>query len=141
MRRLHLPGLALLLAPLAVAPSGPARADAAANVQGAATTSTDGATLYAQVCQGCHMANAKGAAGAGVIPALAGNPKLQSAGYPVSVVLNGRHGMPWLGTMLNDTQVASVVTYVRSHFGNSYTDVVKPADVAAVRGPKPTTED
>ena len=117
-----------------------ARADVAANVAGAGTTSLDGQVIYTQVCQGCHQANARGAAGAGVIPALAGNPKLQNAGYPVYVVLNGKGGMPWLGTMLNDAQVASVVSYVRSHFGNHWDDLVKPDDVAAVRGPAPTPE-
>lgn len=125
---------------LAMLPSRAAHADAAANVAGAGTTSIDGQVIYTQVCQGCHMANAKGATGAATIPALAGNPKLKSAGYPVYVVLNGKGGMPWLGTMLNDTQIASVVSYVRTHFGNHYTDTVKPEDVAAVRGPAPTAE-
>ena len=121
-------------------PRHEARADVAANVAGKATTSLDGQVISAQGCQGCHMANARGGVGAARIPALAANTKLSSSGYPVYVVLNGYGGMPWLGEMLNDAQVASVVTYVRSHFGNSYTDVVKPEDVAAVRGPSPTME-
>lgn len=131
---------ALTIGALLSLPSGQALADAASNVSGKSTTSTDGAVIFQQVCQGCHMANAKGAVGAGYIPALAGNPKLKSAGYPIYVVLNGYGGMPWLGTMLNDTQVASVVNYVRSNFGNSYTDKAKPEDVAAVRGSAPTME-
>ena len=125
---------------LALAPARHARADAAANVAGAATTSTDGAVIYQQICQGCHMANAKGGVGAGMIPALAGNPKLKASGYPVYMVLNGNGGMPWFSSMLSDTQVASVVNYVRTNFGNSYNDAVKPEDVAAVRGPNPTME-
>ena len=96
--------------------------------------------IYTQVCQGCHQANAKGATGAATIPALAGNPKLANAGYPIYVVLNGKGGMPWLGTMLNDTQVASVVSYVRTNFGNHYADPVTAQDVAALRGPAPTAE-
>jgi len=130
----------LMLGALALLPATQAFADAAASVAGEATKSTDGAVIYQQVCQGCHMANAKGGAGAGVIPALAGNPKLKSSGYPVYMVLNGNGGMPWFGPMLNDTQIAAVVNYVRTNFGNSYTDMVKPEDVAAVRGPNPSME-
>ncbi|WP_419728925.1 c-type cytochrome [Lichenicola sp.] len=131
---------AILFATLAAAPVQRALADTAANVAGAATTSTDGAVIYQQVCQGCHMANAKGGVGAGTIPALAGNPKLKASGYPVYMVLNGNGGMPWFSSMLSDAQVAAVVTYVRSNFGNHYADAVKPEDVAAVRGPNPTME-
>jgi mono/diheme cytochrome c family protein len=141
MMRLSSAALALLpLAGLALLPARTANADAAANVVGASTTSVDGQVIYTQVCQGCHQANAKGAIGAAAIPALAGNAKLQNAGYPVYVVLNGEGGMPWLGTMLNDAQVASVVSYVRTHFGNHWTDKVAPQDVAAIRGPDPTLE-
>jgi mono/diheme cytochrome c family protein len=92
-----------------------------------------GETLYAGICQGCHMANAKGAAGAGRYPALANNPKLKASGYPVAMVLRGLNGMPAIGTMLSDAQVAQVVNYVRTHFGNNYTDAVKPEDVKALR--------
>ena len=96
--------------------------------------------IYTELCQGCHMANARGGVGAARIPALAGNAKLKNGGYPVYVVLNGYGAMPWLSNMLNDAQVASVVNYVRSNFGNGYTDAVKPEDVAAVRGPDPSIE-
>ena len=130
----------ILLGGLSMLPSGGAHADAAANVSGAAISSTDGGTIYSQVCQGCHMANAKGGVGAAVIPALAGNAKLKSSGYPIYIVLNGHGAMPWLSGTLNDAQIASVVSYVRSHFGNGYTDAVKPEDVAAVRGPEPVVE-
>lgn len=131
-----LPAATLLL----LAHAAPARADAASDISGAATTSTNGQVIYQQVCQACHMANARGAVGAAAIPGLAGNAKLKSSGYPIYMVLNGRGGMPWLGTTLTDTQVASVVNYVRGHFGNNYTDTVKPEDVAAVRGPAPAAE-
>jgi len=93
----------------------------------------DGATLFRAICQGCHMADAKGAVGAGYYPALAGNPKLASANYPALVVLKGRHGMPPFGDYLSDAQVAEVVGYVRTHFGNDYRDALSPADVATLR--------
>ena len=93
----------------------------------------DGEVIYRTVCQGCHMAAAQGTVGAGAYPALANDPKLAAAGYPVLVVVNGSKGMPPFGALLDDEQVAAVVNYVRSHFGNSYQDSVSPADVKAAR--------
>jgi len=93
----------------------------------------DGEVIYRTVCQGCHMAAAQGAVGAGVYPALANDPKLAAAEYPVLVVVNGSKGMPPFGALLDDEQVAAVVNYVRSHFGNSCPDSVSPADVKSVR--------
>jgi mono/diheme cytochrome c family protein len=93
----------------------------------------DGEVIYRTVCQGCHMPDARGAVGAGAYPALANNPKLAEAGYPVVVVVNGSKGMPPFGKLLDDEQVAAVVNYVRSHFGNSYPDSVSPADVGSAR--------
>jgi mono/diheme cytochrome c family protein len=100
---------------------------------GAKFVERTGETLYAAICQDCHMADGKGAAGAGRYPALANNPKLEASGYPVTMVLRGLNGMPSIGTMLSDEQVAQVVNYVRTHFGNNYTDAVKPEDVKALR--------
>ena len=37
--------------------------------------------------------------------------------------------------ILDDTQIAAVVNYVRTHFGNDYKDAVVPADVKAARLP------
>ena len=93
----------------------------------------DGEVIYRTVCQGCHMAAAQGAVGAGAYPALANDPKLAVAGYPVLVVINGSKGMPPFGKLLDDEQVAAVVNYVRSHFGNSYPDSISPADVTSAR--------
>jgi mono/diheme cytochrome c family protein len=41
--------------------------------------------------------------------------------------------MPAFGPSLSDGQVAAVVNYVRTHFGNSYTDSVTVEDVKALR--------
>lgn len=92
-----------------------------------------GAALYANVCQACHMADGKGAGGAGRYPALAANEKLAAAGYPLTLVLHGQGAMPPVGRMMTDAQVADVVNYVRTHFGNNYADAVTPADVAGLR--------
>jgi mono/diheme cytochrome c family protein len=92
-----------------------------------------GEAIFKGLCQDCHMPDARGAVGAGMYPALAGNPKLEVGGYPVSVVTNGQKAMPEFGSLLSDDQIADVVNYVRTHFGNKYTDSVTPADVRAAR--------
>ena len=95
----------------------------------------DGAALFGAICAGCHMPDGRGAVGAGAFPPLAGNTKLEAAGYPLSVVQNGLRGMPAFGAQLTDAQVAAVVTYVRTHIGNAYTDPVTPEHAAAARIP------
>lgn len=94
-----------------------------------------GEQIYTHICQGCHMPDAKGAVGAGRYPALAADGKLASAAYPAAMVINGRGNMPAFGPMFTDAQVADVVNFVRTHFGNTYTDVLKPDDVKAFRPP------
>jgi mono/diheme cytochrome c family protein len=95
--------------------------------------SANGEVLYHSVCQACHMEDAKGAVGAGHIPALAGNANLAVSGYPLTIVLHGQKGMPPIGDYLSDAQVAAVINFVRSHFGNAYTDEISAADVKAAR--------
>ena len=92
-----------------------------------------GAAVFKSICQGCHMPDAKGAVGAGAYPALAANPNLEAAGYPLMMVVGGRKAMPAFGNMLTDSQIADVVNYVRTNFGNRYTDAVTPEDVAQIR--------
>lgn len=111
---------------------GAALADSAMSVVGKTGPLQTGEAVYQHVCQGCHMPGGQGAVGAGArFPALASNPKLASPGYPVHVILNGYGGMPWFSGMLSDRQVADVVNYVRTHFGNHYTGSVTPEFVAA----------
>ena len=92
-----------------------------------------GEELFANVCQGCHMQGALGATGAGSYPSLAGNRNLESSGYPIYLVVNGRRGMPGFGDMMSDDQIAAVVNYLRTHFGNNYEDRVTAKDVKAAR--------
>lgn len=93
----------------------------------------DGEKMYRRVCAGCHMPDAAGAKGAGMYPALTRNANLASGDYPVYVVVKGLNGMPAVGRMMTDQQVADVVNYVRTHFGNRYKDKVSAAQVNAVR--------
>lgn len=101
--------------------------------EGEEFTEHTGQELYANVCQACHMDQGQGAVGAGIYPALAKNPNLKTAAYPVQVLLHGLTGMPPVGEMMNDDQVAAVVNYVRTHFGNDFNDGVTPQDVKYAR--------
>lgn len=95
-----------------------------------------GEALFKGLCQGCHMPNAQGAVGAGAYPALANNVRLVAAIYPITVVLNGQRAMPDFGDDLTDAQIANVLNYVRTHFGNHFKDTITPATIAAARRPK-----
>jgi mono/diheme cytochrome c family protein len=118
----------------------PASADTAApappprpNARGGKFPMQSGQAIYEGVCQGCHMPGAVGAVGAGAYPALASDPKLEVAGYPVGVIMNGQKAMPPLGPYFSDAQIADVVNYIRTHFGNSYTDKVTAAEIKMMR--------
>jgi len=91
-----------------------------------------GQDIYTHVCQGCHMPDGKGAAGAGVYPALANNPKLASPLYPVLVMLKGQKAMPAFSD-LTDAQIVEVTNYIRTHLGNSFQDAVRADQVKALR--------
>jgi mono/diheme cytochrome c family protein len=93
----------------------------------------DGKLIYQRVCQGCHMADGKGATGAGAYPSLAGNVKLAAKTYPAFVVLKGLAAMPAFGPMMDDAQVAAVVNYLRGNFGNRAADTISAAEVAPLR--------
>jgi mono/diheme cytochrome c family protein len=127
--------LALIGMAFAAAVCGLALADSAGVVGANTFPERDGPAIYAAICEGCHMPDAKGAVGAGAYPALAGDKNLALAGYPVLLVLYGHKAMPGFGGFLDDAQVAAVVDYVRTHFGNDYKDAVTPADVKAARQP------
>jgi mono/diheme cytochrome c family protein len=92
-----------------------------------------GQDIYSNLCQACHMDKGQGATGAGTYPALAGNENLSDASYPIYVVLHGLRGMPPFGDMLSDEQVAAVVAYVRTNFGNDYKEPVTAEEVAGTR--------
>jgi len=92
-----------------------------------------GEELFANICQGCHMPDAGGAVGAGAHPSLTSNKNLEARGYPVYLVLNGRRAMPPFGEMMTDAQIAAVVNYLRTHFGNFYQDAVTVNEVREAR--------
>jgi mono/diheme cytochrome c family protein len=107
-------------------------------------TIASGAEIFHDICQGCHMPDAKGATGAGKYPALAGDPALASKEFMVITLLQGRRNMPAFGgdgdvglffklPTLNDEQIAAVINYVRTNFGNQFPGAVTAAEVKAER--------
>lgn len=93
-----------------------------------------GASVYVDNCAACHRTDGKGYQRA--FPALAGNPVLQSDDPTslVHIVLNGgtlpglKHApstivMPGFGWRLSDNQVADVVSFIRTSWGNQGTPV------------------
>jgi mono/diheme cytochrome c family protein len=93
----------------------------------------DGQEIYTHICQGCHMPQGQGAEGAGRYTALAGDPALVSWQYMALTIINGRRNMPafsakhavglfFAPAILSDAQIAAVINYVRTHFGNDFKD-------------------
>lgn len=111
----------------------PAAAQETPDFRGAPFTMQGGEEVYRNICQGCHMADAKGATGAGSYPALASNAKLANAGYVLTMILNGHKGMPPFRGHFTDQQIADVANYIRTHFGNRFKGTVTPADVKPLR--------
>jgi mono/diheme cytochrome c family protein len=96
-------------------------------------TEQSGESLFKSVCQACHMPNGEGATGAGSYPSLAGDPALDNYGYPAYVVVFGKRAMPPFGDMMSNDQVAAVVNYLRTHFGNNYLDKITAEEIQAIR--------
>ncbi len=117
------------------------RSGAVAGAAGAGAP--DGQAIFANNCAGCHQASGLGG---GPFPPLAGNPHVSGADTAalIATVLNGRSGpievngrtyagvMPaWKGTLSN-AQVAAVITYIRSAWGNNAAIVTADQVAAAI---------
>ncbi len=108
--------------------------------------SAPGALVYLNNCAACHRTDGKGYAG--TFPALAGNPVVISDN-PVSlihIILSGAVRpdtdkspsalvMPSLAWKLSDQQVADVLTFIRSSWGNH----AGPVRADAVSGRRPSS--
>jgi cytochrome c oxidase subunit 2 len=97
------------------------------------TVMEKGKQVYAQDCASCHQADGSGNKEMGA-PAIAGSA---IANGPLAAhlqrVLKGKGIMPAWGNILNDADIAAVITFERNAFGNHKGDLVKPADVKAAR--------
>ncbi|MGI8965858.1 MAG: c-type cytochrome [Limisphaerales bacterium] len=105
-----------------------------------------GKMLYSNYCQVCHQANGLGTPGQ--FPPLAGSEWVLAAGPNriIRIVLRGLQGpikikgqdfvssaaMPLWRDLLKDEDIAAVLTYIRSDWGNK-AKAVKPEQVKAVR--------
>jgi cytochrome c6 len=88
-----------------------------ASAGGVLAQPADGAMLFKQNCSACHQAQGQGVKGA--FPALAGDPFVQGDPKAVAyVLLNGRGGMPNFREDLTNEQIAAVLSFVRSSWGN-----------------------
>lgn len=89
----------------------------------------DGAAVFASLCVACHQANGQGLPG--VFPPLSGSEWVTGKDSTVAaIVLHGVTGrlsvkgstyngaMPAFGAQLSDEQMAAILTYVRSQWGN-----------------------
>lgn len=109
--------------------------------------SASGASVYVDSCAACHKTDGSGYTR--FFPALRGNPVVM-AEDPTSLIhivlmggtLPGVNGapssvtMPAFGWRLSDRQVADVVNFIRTSWGNSHTQAVSAKDVAALRSEK-----
>ena len=141
LSRSALVSAAITLAAAAAFGSPGAAQDRPTNGQSTVEVSNEGKELFEQICQACHMADAKGGGQPGaMIPALAGNPRLANKDYPSIILLKGRGGMPWFTDMLTRPQIAAVINYVRGHF-NDYHDEVTVADLDRISTANPPVPD
>ncbi len=122
--------------------ASPDSATAAAAPVAAAGTEDKGATTYGQICASCHQATGMGVEG--TFPPLKGSKWLTGdPSVPISIVIAGLQGeitvegkeynsamQPW--GMLSDDDVANVLTYARSQWGNA-ASAVTAAEVKSIR--------
>src|SRR5450830_305814 len=92
-----------------------------------------GEKVYTSNCVVCHQATGKGVPGA--FPALDGDPVVNGPkAAQINTVLNGKNAMPAWKSVLNDTEIAAVITYTRNSWSNkAQENIVQPADVLAAR--------
>ena len=127
--------------PSAVASAAAATTAAAAPAENG-VAANDGAKVYQQNCSSCHQPT--GAGISGTFPPLAGNDTVTGdAAKVIHIVKYGLSGslsvhgttyngmMPAWSQQLSNKDVASVVTYIRSAWGNK-ASAVSEADVAGV---------
>lgn len=127
----------LTVAVLLLPPASVARAQ-----RGPVKPARSGAQVYVATCITCHQANGQGVRGA-FPPLVKAEWVIGRAEVPIAIVLHGMTGEIAVGGIkynvpmapldtLSDQEIANVVTYVRSQWGNKAAAVTA-ADVAGVR--------
>ncbi len=107
-----------------------------------------GSSLFSQYCQACHQAGGQGQPG--YFPPLAGHvqeilAKKDGRTYLVNVLLYGLQGeivvkgkkyngaMPALGSQLKDAEIAAILNYISTSFGNKLPPGQKPFTAQEVK--------
>jgi mono/diheme cytochrome c family protein len=114
-----------------------------AGAKKAAGAKVDGGVLFATLCVACHQASGQGLPG--VFPPLAGSEWVRGKDTTAAaILLHGINGqltvkgnvyngaMPAFGEQLSDEQIAAVLSYIRSQWGNT-ASAVAAETVAAAR--------
>lgn len=110
-----------------------------------AATNSEGALIYVTKCVACHRADGRGA---GPYPPLAHNPHVTATDTQqlIATVTSGRNGpvtilgrnygapMPAQYPELSNAQIAAVLTYIRSAWGNN-APAISDAQIAAAARP------
>lgn len=100
-------------------------------VSGPPIEELDGQQLYVTSCSTCHQEGGVGIEG--VYPALADNPfvALDDPLVVAQTVVHGRAGMPAWDTSLTDTEIAAILSYLRTELNDA--DAVDPEVVMEAR--------
>jgi mono/diheme cytochrome c family protein len=119
--------------------------------QASKTSLVDGAAIFATRCVACHQSTGLGLPG--VFPPLAGSEWVTGKGEMLAaLVLHGINGpltvkgvnyagaMPAFGAQLQDSEIAAVITHIRSQWGNSAPAVTGEAVAAARKETASRTE-
>jgi cytochrome c oxidase subunit 2 len=87
-----------------------------------------GKAVYQRNCLACHGANGEGGVGTAIKGSAIATGEL---GGHLNTGVNGVPGtaMQAFGGIINDVEMAAVITYQRNAFGNNMGDMVQPIDV------------
>jgi len=91
-----------------------------------------GRRLYSSNCSACHQSTGEGQLSFGA-PALKGSALAMGNVDPlVTIVLNGRNGMPAFRGRIDAPDLAAILTYMRNAWGNNAMETIQTATVAAL---------
>ena len=91
---------------------------------------SEGASVFSRICASCHGANGDESL-VEHAAILADNSKLENERRILRRVIQGGGYMPGFGSVLSDREVAAVLTFVRSSWGNDYGPVGEEAAAEA----------
>ena len=97
----------------------------------------NGRFLYRRNCAGCHLLSGEGQATLGA-PRLKGSAVVKGpVAAHIDFALRGRNVMPPFANILDDEQLAAIVSYQRNAWGNNSGGIVSVVEVGAQRSKLP----